>query len=131
MGRTSTYSPEIKAKVIAEWQLGTPKSAIARKVGVSRGYVQQVTRGRESQALLSAEKQVDLGELVYELIAELARGSRAIAVQLQDKGWLAGQPADALAISLGVAIDKMAGLIGAINRGRQDVEHPALPPGPG
>ena len=67
--------------MIAEWTLGKPKAQIARELGVSRSYVRNLTRNLNAP-LVTAEQQVDLGALVSDLIAELARGATALGVRI-------------------------------------------------
>lgn len=120
----TNYPPAVKAQVITAWELGTPKAKIARDLGVSRGYVQQVTRGLPAQALLSSEKKDDLGELIYDY---LVAGLRALAVQareVSDPEYIKKQPADALYLLHGTIADKLILVLRGIERAQ-----PANPDG--
>lgn len=122
-----TYPPEVKAQVIAEALLGEPVKRLARKYDIPEATVRYWRDASKAQPVLAPQKQEDVGEAIYDLIIELTRGARAIARQLQDPRYLERQPANDLAISLGVSIDKLAGLAGAIARGQR--QHEALTSG--
>lgn len=109
-----TYPDEVKAQVIAEWQLGTPKAAIARKFNVSRSYVQQVTRYQEP--VLSIQKREDLGQLVYDYLAEGLKTLRLQAAAMGDTEWFKGQ-AGAQHLIHGTLADKLVIIFGGVERG--------------
>ncbi|OGT54334.1 MAG: hypothetical protein A3E01_15325 [Gammaproteobacteria bacterium RIFCSPHIGHO2_12_FULL_63_22] len=98
---------------------GAALKPLARRLEIPESTLRVWRAQAKAHPVLAPEKQEDIGELIYDLISELARGSRAIARKLQDEAWLDRQSAEHLAISLGVAIDKLAGLAGAIQRGQR------------
>ena len=114
------YSPELKAQVIAEWQLGTPKNEIARKLKIPRGTVQTWTRGEEQSAVISPLKKEDLGEMVFDY---LAAALRALTVQADLAGdrewlktWLKDDPAAGLHQLHGTIADKAIAVMAGIRR---------------
>lgn len=113
------YSDELKAQAIAEMMTGEPIKRLARKLHIPEATLRSWRNVSKAQPVIAPEKQEDIGELLYDLVAELAKGARAIARKLQEPGYLERQSAEHLAISLGVSVDKLAGLAGAIKRGQQ------------
>ena len=115
-----TYSPELKAQVIGEWQLGTPKAAIARKFNVSRAYVQQVTRDLPKMAVLSSEKREDLGALIFDYIGAALRALTVQADLAGDrewlKAWLKDDPAAGFHQLHGTIADKVISVVAGIHR---------------
>ena len=105
----SSYPPEIKAQVIAKHGLGEPKARIARDLGVSRGYVQQVTR--DAPPMLSSEKRDDLGRLVYEYVSATLLALTAQAKVAADPTYIWKQSADQLYLLHGTMADKAVSIL--------------------
>ncbi len=114
-----TYSPELKAQVIAEWNLGTAKNEIARKFDVPRGTVQQWTRGVDPAAVLSPQKREDLGELVFDYLAAGLKALISQAITMGDPEWFKGQGATAHFIH-GTLADKLVIIFQGVERGQSD-----------
>ena len=112
-----SYSPKLRAQVVAEWQQGISYSALAQRHGVPRSTVQGWTR-TVARTLPIPQKELrdELGELIYEF---LRAGFTALIAQAR----AAGEPAfaatadDAWHQRFGVLADKIILVAGAVQRG--------------
>lgn len=120
----SLYSDEQKAEALARMIAGEPIKRLSRQLHIPEATLRSWRNVAKAQPVIAPQKQEDIGELLYDLLTELAKGARAIARQLQEPGYLERQSAEHLAISLGVSVDKLAGLAGAIRRGQQQLPEP-------
>ena len=80
-----TYSPELKAQVIAAFAMGKPQAAIAREMKLSRSTVRLWTRDTEPVPVAtSLERRQTLGELVAEYLDTGLRAAIAFHQRLAD-----------------------------------------------
>ena len=118
------YTDEIKAQVIAEWELGTSQAALARKHNIPRSTVRLWTAGQEPIATMTAtQKREDLGELVFAYLAEGLRTLRTQAAAMGDSEWFKVQPGTQHLIH-GVLADKLVIIFGGVERGTQHEPEP-------
>lgn len=113
-----SYTQEQKAQIIAEWTLGVPAHALAKKHGIPRSTVRAWTGGLTIAPVVASEKREDLGALVYEY---LATGLRALIAQARETAqaeYIQKQSADQLYLLHGTLADKLIAIFGAIERGR-------------
>jgi len=109
-----TYTPEIKARLIAEWQtLGTPKHELARKYDVPRGTVQTWTRGLEPLARINPEKIDDIDTLFTDFVSETLMALRSAARLGQDQDWLRSLPPRDAYLWFGTLADKALAALSA------------------
>lgn len=115
-----TYSDEIKAQVIAEWNLGTPKAAIARKLHIPRTTVIAWLAATESpvQTLSDSVKRDELGQLVYDYLSAGLRALIAQAVAMGDPEWFK-QQAGSQHLIHGVLADKLVTIFAGVENGTQ------------
>ena len=109
----TTYTPEVKAQVIAAYQSGEAKKAISRRLGVPLTTVRQWLA--QIAPVAAPENKSWLDEQVWGLIADTINGLRAIARQAQDPGWLQQQHAHDLGVFAGVQSDKLVRILGALD----------------
>lgn len=123
-----TYYPEsVKAQVIAAYQMGTPKARIARELGIPRGTVMTWLSSVEPMpTVIDSEKQVDLGEMVFEYLAAGLKALTAQALIAADPEYIRAQPADALYLLHGTMADKLISVFGAIEAGSTEPDGSAL-----
>ena len=119
-----TYTPELKAQVIAEWQTQrTPKAALARKYDVDRGTVRTWLRALTPLTMVTVEKQHDIDALYTEFVAESLMGLRALARRAQDETWLASlKPGDAY-LWFGTVADKVLAALQAYKAASERGNH--------
>ena len=132
-----TYSPELKAQVIAEWLLGTGLGTLAKKHGIPKGTVQRwTTRTQETRtvALPSPNQRQVINDLVYEALGSLIRAVGAHA-RAAEQNAASGLETEAWPARLRELRDTSLLYGGAVDRGRRNIEDEAqpaeLPPGPG
>ena len=111
-----SYTPEIKAQVIAAHQAGEANKAIARRLGLPlttvRGWIGKVA------PLAVPENKGWLDEQIWGLIADTIASIRAVARKAQDDEWLDKQTANDLAIYTGVQSDKLIRVLAALDYDR-------------
>ncbi len=106
----NTYTPELKAQVIAGWLAGGSYNGLAKQYDVNKETVRTWVRGMHRGVPPKNEEELD--ELSDSLVLAAFRACIAVYGQFQDKAWLSRQDADKLAVALGVSFDKLARLVG-------------------
>ena len=107
------YTPEFKAQVLAEWQMGTSKNKLAIKYDIPRGTVQTWTRGAVPLAVISTEKQHDIDALYTDFVAEALVALRTAARLGQDETWLRSIPSRETYLWFGTLADKVLAALSA------------------
>ena len=115
----NTYSPELKAQVIAEWLTGMPIATAAKKFKVPRTTVRTWTKGL-IKPLVARERHEDIDTLVTEYVVSSLLGLRKVVDSVSsDEAWLKSQPIEGIASWVGVTADKLLSVLAAYGRGRQ------------
>lgn len=113
-----TWSDEVKAKLIVDWQAGASQKQLVAKYGVPQATLRHWIEGLERVEVegvitpVSAPKRT-LADLAYDLAAESFAAEIAILRLAQDREWLLKQNANDLAIFFGVNADKLYRLLPA------------------
>lgn len=114
----TTYAPDLKAQVIAEWGAGSSLDRLAKDHGVPKSTVRNWVQGYDRVALVPTAKTelgaYDLDKAAVGLVDDSIRAIHAIYGTAEDPAWLRGQNAADLAILAGVIADKLYRLLGAI-----------------
>ncbi len=113
----ASYSPEIKAQVILEWEAGASQKQLVAKYDVPQTTIRRWVGDRQRVAPSAAPKNngPTIDDLAYDLVSETFRALVAIARQAQDPAWLKEQRADGLHLLFGVGADKVIRLYEAID----------------
>lgn len=129
-----TYTPELKAQVIAEWKAGSARKGLARAHKIPQSTVHTWLKGHTRVALVSApdpKKKVaelyDLDAMALKLIDGSVSAVTAIHGVTLDGAWLQRQNAADLAILLGVISDKLYRLLGAIKPAASHADADPIP----
>ena len=115
------YSDELKAQVIAEWQLGTPQRRIATKYGVPRTTVRVWTSGL-IRPLVTQENKSDVDALFTEFITEALLALRSAARLGQDEDWLRNSKPHELYLWAGTLADKVLAALYAYGQAQRVTE---------
>lgn len=117
-----TYTPELKAQVIADWLAGSSQLSLVRRYNVPRATIQRWTLAYErALPVTKADEREELGALIYEF---LIVGFRALIAQAR----AAGQPEFAARCDeswhqrFGTLADKVLIVAGAVQRGGRAIE---------
>lgn len=116
-----SYPPELKAQVIADFQLGASKSALSKKYNVPRTTVIDWVTSHEPPipTVTDIQKRDELGVLVYEYLATGLRALIAQARAMGDPEWFKGQGETAHQLH-GTLADKLVIIFAGVERGRSD-----------
>ena len=115
----NTYSPELKAQVIAEWMAGASLKQLALSYAVPKSTVQEWVKGHGRVAVVPKNKEDDdrdLDSRAWGLVDGSFSALSRIHGVTQDDAWLKRQNAADLAIFAGVISDKLIRLLGAVQR---------------
>ena len=115
-----SYTPELKAQILADLAMGTPIKTVVRKYKVPEGTIRYWRNTTDVAPALKPEKRDDLGLLVYEYLTTGLQALIAQARVVATPEYIQAQPADALYLLHGTLADKLIALFGAIERGRSD-----------
>lgn len=124
---TREYSPEIKATVMAALLAGQSASSAAKEYKIPKGTISGWRKQAESMVEVAGvatgttqKKQEQIGDLLIDLLIAKLKSQIAMAEHSGDKNWLAKQDADAFAMLMGVADDKLDRLLGRFAGGKSD-----------
>ena len=116
----NTYTPELKAQVIAEWKAWASQKNLVKQFWVPqttlRAWVRPYERISAAPKKDPALEPYDLDKMAVELVDGSVRAVTAIFGVTADSTWLKGQNAADLAVLAGVISDKLYRLIGAIRQ---------------
>ena len=115
---TTVYDPRIKAKVIADYQVGTSQLALVRKYDIPRTTIRQWTKGL-GQPLVTAEIKRQIDAEVVKLTFTAIRSLRAILRHARNPDWLQEQSAHDLGVFFGITADKLTAVLAAFERGQE------------
>lgn len=114
---------DLKARALADLQMGETISRVAQRYQVSRTAVQKwQDQGTVAIPAALQEKRLILGRRVAEFLDEGFQTLIAHTRLARDEEWFKRQKADALATYAGVLYDKMAHLIGNIRDVAEDAD---------
>ncbi len=106
-----TYSPELKAQVIAEWQAGASTWRLEKAYEIPRPTIQGWVNAVQRIAIrVQPQKPYDLRAKGLKLIDGSAAAAENILDLTNNEKWLQRQSAGELAIFYGVIFDKLARL---------------------
>ncbi len=109
-----TYTDELRAQIIAEWQTyHTPKLQLAKKYDVPEPTVRNWLRALTPVATVTPEKRQDIDSLYTDFVAESLMGLRALARRSQDEDWLRTLPAKDAYLWFGTLADKVLAALSA------------------
>ena len=119
-----TYTPELRAAVIAEWGAGSSLDSLAKAHQLPKSTVRNWVQGYDRVALVPTAKK-ELGSYDFDgaavnLVDGSVRAIQAIYGATADEAWLKRQSAADLAILAGVIADKLYRLLGAIRVSDED-----------
>lgn len=113
-----TYSNELRAQVIAEWQLGASLHSLSVKhdipMSTVKGWLDRVER---TVAVPQKDQREELGRLVYDYLAAGLEALIAQARAMADPEWFKGQGGSHHLIH-GVLADKLVIIFGGVERGK-------------
>ncbi len=122
-----TYTPELKAQVIAEWELGSSLGQLATKHTIPRATVQEWTRHHVRTAVIQQpDLREQLGFQVYNTMASLLQSLAAFA-RAAEQGAATGFETDGWIARLRELRDTTLILGGALERGQQTYLNRAEP----
>lgn len=118
-GKVTTYTDELKSKVIADIVLGTTSlKAIAKKHDIPYGTIRTwSSRLNKNVSLIETEKKQDIGDLLLQVLQLNLNAQMAQMEVFANVEWLEKQSANELAILHGVLNDKAVRLIEAFKNG--------------
>ena len=119
----NTYAPELKAQVIAAFQMGASKSALARQFKVPRTTVIDWLEHVEPTVptVTDAQKREELGGLVYDYLSAGLQALIAQAGAMGDTEWFKKQGPSTYLIH-GTLADKLVVIFGGVERGQQPAD---------
>ena len=114
-----SYTPEIKAQVIAEWTAGASADQLAARYKMPRTTIQTWTKKRRRAQLVLKKNPLDdydFDTAAVGLIDGSVRAFQAILSAAEDPQWIKGHNPSEAAILAGVIADKLYRLLAAIER---------------
>ena len=117
MVRRQKIADEVKAQIIAESVLGGSNRAIGKKYGVSEATVRLWRKVASAQPIVTQEKRVDIGELVFEYIQA---GFLALIAQAKEAATpsLIREQGHSLYLLHGTLADKLVSILRGIESGQ-------------
>ena len=115
------YSDQERAEAMARLLAGGSLGAVARETGIARSTLSAWRK--ETRTLVPAagsSERTQLGEHVFDLIAETLKSLTAQARFFRDAEWLSRQSAGDMAILHGVLSDKVIRLLAAIREPKDE-----------
>ncbi len=114
------YPPEIKAQVIAEYEMGGAQATLARKHKIPRSTVRLWTQGAPVPPVADRFKRETLGELVAEYLDTGLRAAIAFHRRLADPSYLSRtEPADQRS-DYATLMDRWFGMARGLSRDEAD-----------
>ena len=123
-----TYTPELKAQVIANWMAGASLPQLAKMFAMPMSTAQGWVKGRTRVMLVTKKEepfQDTIDDIAWRHVDAGALAAEAILRKTQDVGWLDKQDAPGLAILYGVIADKQLRLLAAYRPDNGEISKPA------
>lgn len=112
----STYAPEFKAQIVAEYATGATDYALSKKYKMSRNTIKTwaLEAGIERGQQIDDEARSILSRLLFTHLEESIKSMTAVVSIAQDREWLKAQGAGDLALFFSALNDKTVHLLASL-----------------